>query len=197
MWPTNDTHTNLKSKNSLGWKFWNFKTVEEFWFNFSRRIQMRTTNKKSLFAWRASGVSSVPFKCCCQLKCFSCVREVAALTKPALAFCISILSKILQWVNMSIQQRSTRRQWKLFPSRSVMINKSFLKKQIALLNTERLVQTSYRDDSSPFVYFLWQFRGKKDVGTHTFCKLQVFCANNVIFEHIGISHSNCCNWSNL
>lgn len=157
-----------KAKIVMG-VFWNFNTVEEFWFNFSRRIHMRTANKKSLFAWRASEVSSVPFKCCPQLKYFSCVREVAALTKPALVFCISILSKIFQWVNMSIQQCSTRRQWKLFPSHSVMINKSFLKKQIALLNSERLVQTC-RDDLSTFVYFLWQFRKKKC--WHT-CILQV------------------------
>lgn len=160
-----------KAKIVMG-VFWKFNTVEEFWFNFSRRIQMRTTKKKSLFAWRASEVLSVPFKCCPQLKYFSCVREVAALTKPALVFCISILSKILQWVNMSIQQCSTRRQWKLFPSPSVMINKSFLKKQIALLSTERLVQTSYRDNLSTFVYFLWQFRKKKC--WHTYI-LQVAC----------------------
>lgn len=63
-------------------------------------MQMRMT--KSLYLLEEPLRFSVPLKCCPQLKYFSNIREVANLTKPALMFCIPILSKMLQKVNMSL-----------------------------------------------------------------------------------------------
>lgn len=69
---------------------------------FASLMQMGMT--KSLYLLEEPLRFSEPLKCCPQLKYFSCIREVASLTKPAVMFCISILSDMLQKVNMKIQQ---------------------------------------------------------------------------------------------
>ena len=94
-------YLSLESKGSLE-KNLKIEHCQRVLIQFARLMQMGMT--KSLYLLEEPLRFSVPLKCCPQLKYFSCIREVANLTKPAVMFCISILSEMLQKINMRIQQ---------------------------------------------------------------------------------------------